>query len=371
MAIRHGVYDTDIHLKIDPTTRTIANASAIKKVLIQHDHNSERITFELPRYIDSHDMLECDVTQVHYKNESKDKKKVSAGVYEVDDFTVSPMDANVIIGSWLVSRNATCWAGPLSFQLKFKCIAGDVVEYEWNTAVFSELIVSDGMDNIEEIEESQADIISQHSIRIKELERLDVNSVVKTVNNTAPDENGNVDLGDLEADWNTLKNRPFYTEEGGEVDVLAETEITMSIADAGDDGTALYQFQYLSAESALFSLVDGETYLLAINGELYEAIAIALENGSVYIGNTLFLGSDIDNGLPFMVASGVLEDGEAPEYVNIICYLTNSTDETITIPTRIYQGGEVVHPLNEKYLPKEAIEAMIDAYMEDALGGEY
>lgn len=48
MGHTHNVYDTDTHFSINPVTRMIKNESSKKVTLIQHDHNSERFTFELP-----------------------------------------------------------------------------------------------------------------------------------------------------------------------------------------------------------------------------------------------------------------------------------------------------------------------------------
>ena len=52
MAHKHSVYDTSLHFIIDGNTRLVKNSTEAKVTLVQYDHNSERITFELPRYID-------------------------------------------------------------------------------------------------------------------------------------------------------------------------------------------------------------------------------------------------------------------------------------------------------------------------------
>lgn len=168
MALIHQVYDTDAHFKIDPITRAIKNSSTGKTVLIQGDHNSERFTFELPKLIDGHDMSKCNSVQVHYINiDSTDKKLISADVHDVDDLQISPEDENVVICSWLIDGNATKYAGSLAFLLKFKCIAADgSVSYVWNTARFSQISVSSGIDNGEAIVEEYSDILEQWEARI-------------------------------------------------------------------------------------------------------------------------------------------------------------------------------------------------------------
>lgn len=163
MAHKHSVYDTDSHFKIDAITRTIKNDSSGKTVLIQGDHNSERFTFEVPRYVDGHDLSLCNVAQIHYINiDSVNKTNISKDVYEADDLQISPDSDDVVILSWLISGNATKYAGSLNFLVKFKCIddAGEVV-YVWNTATFTQISISSGIDNGEAVVEEYSDVLEQ------------------------------------------------------------------------------------------------------------------------------------------------------------------------------------------------------------------
>ena len=163
MALKHSVYDTDAHFKIDPITHAIKNDSVSKTVLIQHDHNSERFTFEIPRMIDGHDMSKCDVVQIHYINiDAKDKNKTSKDAHDLDDLQISPDGDDVVICSWLIDGKATQYAGSLNFLLKFKCIGDDgSVCYVGNTAIFAGLAVSPGIDNTGVITGEYSDILEQ------------------------------------------------------------------------------------------------------------------------------------------------------------------------------------------------------------------
>lgn len=163
MALIHQVYDTDAHFRIDPTTRVIKNSSTGKNVLIQYDHNSERFTFELPKLVDGHDMSKSTAVEIHYINiDSTDKTKSNSDIYPVDDLQISPENENVVICSWLISQNATQYAGSLNFLLKFKCVDdnGETV-YRWHTAIFSGISVSSGMDNSEAVLEEYSDVLEQ------------------------------------------------------------------------------------------------------------------------------------------------------------------------------------------------------------------
>ena len=146
---KHPVYDTDLHLIIDPVTRAVTNESK-KSVLMQNDHNSERFTFEIPRYVDGHDMSLCNVVQVHYINiDSSDKSKQNADIYPVVDLQISNDSDAVVIGSWLVSNNATFYAGSLNFIFRFACVDEDTSEitYQWFSDVFTGLKVVKGIYN--------------------------------------------------------------------------------------------------------------------------------------------------------------------------------------------------------------------------------
>ena len=146
MAHVHSIYDTDNHFIIDPISRSIRQESG-KTKLMQHDHNSERYTFELPRYIEGHDMSVCNDIKIHYINVSANKSYQSEGPYPVSDMQIDSNSADTIIFSWLLSGNTTMYAGSLSFAISFTCLDGDIIEYAWHTDVYSEITVLSGMHN--------------------------------------------------------------------------------------------------------------------------------------------------------------------------------------------------------------------------------
>ena len=162
MAHKHSVYDSDTHLRINPTTRTFAIEGFTKNTIVQHDHNSERFTFELPRVIEGHDMLECNSVQVHYLNVDAKTQETSSGVFVVTDLQESPDDENIAILSWLISSNATKYVGSLNFCIRFACISDEnTVDYAWNTAVNTAMRVTDGINNAEVVIEEYADVLEQ------------------------------------------------------------------------------------------------------------------------------------------------------------------------------------------------------------------
>lgn len=161
MAHEHSVYDNDTHFKIDPVTRQIENTTG-KVVLIQHDHDSERFTFEIPKTVEEHDMSKCNVVQIHYLNIEAATGTDNEGIYEVDDLQVSPDSPEVVICSWLISRNATQYVGSLNFVVRFKCVENDgTVSYEWATAIHKGIAISDSIYNSEVIAAEYADVLEK------------------------------------------------------------------------------------------------------------------------------------------------------------------------------------------------------------------
>ena len=185
MAHLHSIYDCDMRFKIDAVTRAIKNVSTTKTTVIQHDHNSERFTFELPRYIEGHDMSDCNSVEVHYVNGENN------GIYLVDDLQVSPDDEEVVICSWLLSHNVTQIVGSLQFLLRFGCLSDDgVVDYVWNTSIFSGISVSKGIYNSDIVAEQYTDTVKAWENRLKVVENSIGSSGVSPIVNVTPIING-------------------------------------------------------------------------------------------------------------------------------------------------------------------------------------
>ena len=117
----HNVYDSDNKFIVDSISRVIKNASTSKTTVMQFDHNSEVFTFEIPRYIEGHDMTMCNRVEVHYLNIDSITKQENSGIYLVDDLAVSTDDETKLTCSWVIRQNATGLVGALNFLLRFIC----------------------------------------------------------------------------------------------------------------------------------------------------------------------------------------------------------------------------------------------------------
>lgn len=171
----HAVVDTDIkHFVIDPITRAIKNETS-KVTLIKNDHNSERFTFEMPKEIDGHDMRQCNLVEIHFINLStQNRQQKSQGVYVVNDFNLESPDSDKCTFSWLISRNATEYAGTLNFAIRFACTQPseeDKVEtvYVWSTAIYTGILIVDSIDNSNAVlpAEEFSDIIATFDHRLQ------------------------------------------------------------------------------------------------------------------------------------------------------------------------------------------------------------
>lgn len=144
----HAVKDPDTHFVIDPDTREITNYSYNRHALMQYDHQSEIFTFELPRYVENHDMTLCNRVRVHFINTDEITGEHNSDVAEMDDLSVNSVDENTVVSTWCIRREATQLAGTLSFAVQYMCVDDDgAVTYEWHTDIYSGVEVKAGLNN--------------------------------------------------------------------------------------------------------------------------------------------------------------------------------------------------------------------------------
>ena len=220
MSHLHSVYDNDIRFKINPATRKISNESG-KVILMQGDHNSERFTFEIPRYIEGHDVSKCNKVEVHYINTKSDRTEKHADVYPVEDLQISPTSEDVVICSWLISRNATRYDGSLSFVLRYSCLTEDVIDYQWSTDVYEGISVSKSISNTESIANKYCDILESWLKRLPECSRATIGTVKLLAENWVASENNENLYSQITTVYNVPKNFEF---ENCQVDLTPSVE---------------------------------------------------------------------------------------------------------------------------------------------------
>lgn len=174
MAHTHIVHDVDSFFTIDPIKKTIT-AGANDTQLVQYDHNSETITFKIPKEIERHDMSLCDRLEVHFVNKSNGtsvgNRKTVEGIYAIEDLAVWDEDPEFLVGTWLISQDATLLNGTLQFKLKFICYDSEEQPgYILNTVTFTGLVIEESFDCSSVIVEKNPDVILEFDRRIKALE---------------------------------------------------------------------------------------------------------------------------------------------------------------------------------------------------------
>lgn len=161
MAHTHDMYDMENHFEINGSSRFIRELSATKLVVVQGDHRSEIITFKMPRFIDGHDMTLCNRIRVHFNNVDTATNDKSDDIYDVTDLKVCEDDENMLTFTWEIEAVATKYAGTLTFSVKFQCVEGDNILYEWNTAKYVGTNVLAGINNSEEFVEKYSNVLEQ------------------------------------------------------------------------------------------------------------------------------------------------------------------------------------------------------------------
>ncbi|MDM8237146.1 hypothetical protein [[Ruminococcus] torques] len=147
----HNLTDSDVRYKIDGHTKKVTNMRENRAYITQGDKKSVILTFEMPRYIEGHDMSLTDWVTVAWRVGTGEV--ANKGVYAVSDLKIDPENEEIVIFSWTVDGDVTEIPGDLSFVIQFSCIEGGEYEYIWKTSIITGLSISESLEvNHEEIE---------------------------------------------------------------------------------------------------------------------------------------------------------------------------------------------------------------------------
>lgn len=334
------VTDFDTAFVIDSITREITNPKLTKKVLIQNDHNSERFTFEVPRYIEGRDIALCNVVEIYYVNIEGRTKKRATGVYTVDDMRAYPFECDVMTFSWLISQNATAHEGNLSFMVRFAQVTDDAkVKYSWQTTVYSDISVLESLESADIYEREYVDIIQQWKNSVMEELSTYVEVAVKENVNVAQIDVNKQDISELSSEQATLKSRMDAFTALGEGSTTGDAEL--QDIRVGVDGK-----KYSNAGEAVRGQID------QLNDKLTYG-TIAINNEPVYEFKT---GSHVELTLPGIVevfANGSLYRVEdlttrfdfAPNTYSLFNIIFNCLASSISVQyfqTPIPKGGVII-----------------------------
>lgn len=159
MPHEHPIIDDDARFQVNTDTKALVDSEPNKRTIVQYDHNSERYTFEIPRYIEGHDMSLCNVVEFHFTNIDKATKEEFDGFLPLTDLHVSAEEENKVICSCAIDKICTQHVGPLHFSIRYACEESDgTVVYEYNTRKYTRISIADGMGNREEVDAIKAQI---------------------------------------------------------------------------------------------------------------------------------------------------------------------------------------------------------------------
>lgn len=263
-----SVADSDAHFIIDIVTRAIQNASD-KSEIVQFDHNSERLTFECSRYIEGHDMLNCNKVVVNYLCGD------AYGIYEVDDLKMK--DSNTVTFSWLISSNVTQKIGKIHFAIMFECVqTNGEVTYKWNTKITESMQIVEGMNYGNTIVYENTDILEQWKQQLFGTSDGEISKIQKATNECLKKIPS--DYGDLNAkvDKNTMSISELKVYSDGLKksvvlnDAIIETLYTGSAKNAPDTINKMYDSKnnhWQQFDSIFLGIVyevkEGEQYVIS------------------------------------------------------------------------------------------------------------
>lgn len=159
MPHEHPIIDDDARFQVNVDTKALIDSEPNKRTIVQYDHNSERYTFEIPRYIEGHDMSLCNVVELHFTNIDKVTKEDFDGFLPMTDLHVNAEDESKVVCSCSIDKIMTQHVGPLHFSIRYACEESDgTVVYEYNTRKYTRISIADGMGNREEVDAIKAQI---------------------------------------------------------------------------------------------------------------------------------------------------------------------------------------------------------------------
>lgn len=305
----HDVYDSDNKFAIDGISRAIKNNSTSKTIVMQFDHNSEVFTFELPRYIEGHDMSECDRVEVHYLNIDSMTKQENEGIYLVNDLTINADDETKLTCSWIISQSATQLVGNLNFLLRFICLTDDVIDYVWNTSIYSSIYVSKGIYNSDIVAEQYIDTIRAWENRLTVVENSIGSSGISPIITITPITNGNkVEIVDAEGTkvFNVLNGTNGTNGVNGISPTVSVSEITNGHRVAITDINSTHTFDVMDGSNGINGTngTDGVSPTLAVE-EITGGHKVTITDVNGTQSFDVMDGVDGQNGAD---GSGVTED---------------------------------------------------------------
>lgn len=335
---------TEEHIVIKPD-RYIVVPDALKRIAVQGDHNIETVTFDCPRYWDEHDLSTMIIKINYIRSDTK------TGGFKAKNIRVDETDNSIIHFEWTVSGNVTEVNGTLTFLVCATKVSEEdgIVQSRWHSELNSDMYISKGETDHgdETLSELYPDIITQI---LADLDTTSADlsvlraSAVKSVNDTQPDEEGNVNL-EIATSWNDLEDKPFWYEES----TITKT-LEILKRDVGENYSDNLEFTEFAVRDDvdLRITVTDENNTVLLDSDMYE-------RDSTYNKYERYWADVISTTETNYFKIGFDRIKENGEYVyrGRVHFLENGgleTWKTITLTATLSENP--FHTLDEQYLPE-------------------
>ena len=355
MAHVHPILDDDRQFTIDPNSRSISYDGEVI-TLVQGDHNSEVFSFEIPRFVEGHDMSLCDEIKIHYINTDRQKKNKSKDVYLVKDITVND---DTLVFDWIISGNATKYYGSLSFLIQFCCREDDgSYSYIWHTDTFTGVTIASSYNNSETVAEDFSDILEEWRSQVFsqiELSNQNIQKINEDYNTNIAklDEGYNTNIAKLDEGYNTniakltdavetadqyigdytykelvfeIKKEDWIVDESGSIPPRYETDVDLSFMNFNDDASFLIEVEP--------NVADGSTvHLYCTPPSLVCKGSMPGPNGliTVIAGVMFELLGNFGNEVMFNTVLNVSMDMTPKETGGFIMFMNNDTPTSFKV----------------------------------------
>ena len=329
MAHSHPIVDNDRRFTIDPSSRAIGyDGDTI--IIIQGDHNSELFSFEIPRFVEGHDMSLCDQIKIHFNNTDRRKKNESKDIYPVKNAIVSD---DMVVFDWLISGKATKYNGTLSFLIQFCCSEEDgTYSYIWHTDIFTGITIASSYNNSETVMEDFSDIleewrnqvIGQIELSNKSIQKINEDYNINVAKLTDAVKTADQYIGDYaykELAFE-IKKEDWIVDESGSRPPCYETDVDLSFMDFNDDVSFLIEMESNGDDGSTVYLSCTPPSLVSKNNTLGPNGFVTAINGLM-----LDISGILENEVMFHTALNVSMDLTPKETGGFIML------STIAIPT--------------------------------------
>lgn len=162
---------TSQHIVINQD-RSVAVPSLIKKTIVQHDHNIERLTFDCPRYWYGKDISTLNI-YVNYISVSQKAKGDDPVSSLCENVVIDENDQDKMHFDWVITNNVSQDVGGLLFLVCAKSVDSDGNEdVHWNSHLCKDLEVQEGLEASAAIVEKYPDVIEQILSKLVQLEDI-------------------------------------------------------------------------------------------------------------------------------------------------------------------------------------------------------